>query len=209
LKKIIVIDGKWDMQSPAIQYAMMASRGADTEITGIFLTDDGSREKTEKAEAVLQKVKQECASQGVGFHSLVAAPEAQSFLNKIEALMPASLVIIGDVKFSQEMIKGGASLEALRERLSCPVTTAESLVSARHREEKPARGINWGKWLMYAIGSALMYFVFFPKVKMLNEKLFMTETVLGAIAIMAVVIVHAWIWGNTTHILPKLFKLEK
>jgi len=209
LKKIIVIDGKWDMKSPAIQYAIMASKGADTEIAGIFLTDDGSREKTEKAEAILKQVKQECASQGIGFHSVVAAPEAQSFLNRIQGLMPASLVIIGDVKFSQEMIKGGASLEALREKLSCPVTTAESLMSARHREEKPAKGIKWGIWILYAIGSALMYFVFFPNVKELNEKLFMTGSVLGAIAIMAVVVVNAWVWGNTTHILPKLFKLEK
>ena len=45
-----------------------------------------------------------------------------------------------------------------------------------------------------------MYGVFFPKIKMLNETIFMTETVIGGLAIMAVVVVHAWVWGNTTHI---------
>ena len=92
--------------------------------------------------------------------------------------------------------------------MSCPVTTAGELAGA-HAEKKTAKGTNWGKWLLYAIGSALMYFVFYPNIKQLNQKLFMSESVLGALAIMAVVIIHAWVWGNTTHILPKLFKLEK
>jgi hypothetical protein len=208
LKKIIVIDGKWDMQSPAVQYAMKASKGADTEIIGILLVTDGSATTIEKAESNLKKIKQEFSAGGIGFSSYVVSPEPQSFLKKIDELMPASLVIIGDVKFSPDMVKGGASLEALRKRLSCPVTTAAELAGA-HAEKKTAKGTNWGMWLIYAIGSALMYFVFFPNVKALNEKLFMTGTVLGALATMAVVVVHAWVWGNTTHILPKLFKLEK
>jgi hypothetical protein len=64
-------------------------------------------------------------------------------------------------------------------------------------------------WILYAIGSVLLYGVFFPRIESLNEKLFMSGTVLGGIAIMIAVVIHAWIWGNTTHILPKLFKLEK
>jgi len=208
LKKIIVIDGKWDVQSPSVQYAMKASKGADTEVVGIFLADDSGEETVEKAESYLKKVNQEFSAGGISFSSHVVSPEPRSFLKKIDDMMPASLVIIGDVKFSPDMVRGGASLEALRERLSCPVTTAGELAGA-HAEKKTAKGTNWGKWLLYAIGSALMYFVFYPNIKELNQKLFMAETVLGAVAIMAVVIIHAWVWGNTTHILPKLFKLEK
>ena len=208
MKKIIVIDGKWDVQSPSVQYAMKASKGADTEIIGMFLADDSSAETAEKAESHLKKVKQEFSAGGISFSSYVVSPEPQSFLKKIDDMMPASLVIIGDVKFSPDMVKGGASLEGLRKKLSCPVTTAGELAGA-HAEKKTAKGTNWGKWLLYAIGSALMYFVFYPNIKELNQKLFMNESVLGAIAIMAVVVVHAWVWGNTTHILPKLFKLEK
>jgi len=208
LKKIIVIDGKWDAQSPSVQYAIKASKGGDTEITGIFLAYDSSAKTAEKAELDLKKVKQEFTAGGIGFSYYVVSPEPISFLKKIDDMMPASLVIIGDVRFSPEMVKGGASLEALRKRLPCPVTTAGELAGA-HAEKKVAKGTNWGKWLIYAIASALMYFVFFPNVKALNSKLFMTGTVLGALATMAVVVVHAWVWGNTTHILPKLFKLEK
>jgi len=208
LKKIIVIDGKWDVQSQSVQYAMKASKGADTEIVGIFLADDGTAKTAEKAESNLKKVKQEFSAAGIGFSSYIVSSEPQSFLKKIDDMMPASLVIIGDVKFSPDMVKGGASLEALRKRLSCPVTTAGELAGA-HAEKKTSKGTNWGVWLIYAIGSALMYFVFFPNIKALNSKLFMTGTALGAVATMAVVIVHAWVWGNTTHILPKLFKLEK
>ena len=136
------------------------------------------------------------------------APDADAFMTKINGLMPASLVLIGEADFTAEMKKGGASIEALKEKLTCPVTTAEDLAAA-HAGKKPAKGINWGMWIIYAIGSVIMYGVFFPKIEMLNEKIFMTETVLGGIAIMVVVVIHAWVWGNTTHILPKLFKLEK
>ena len=209
MKKIIVIDGTWDTQTQAIQYALKASKGTDTEIVGVFLAADSGKETIEKAEAILKTVKQKMASERVGFSSYVVAQDAQAFMKRINDLMPASLVIIGDVKFSADMVKGGVSTEALREKLACPVTTTENIAAASHAEEKPAKGTNWAMWIFYAICSALMYFVLFPNIRMLNEKLFMTGTVLGAIATMAVVVIHAWVWGNTTHILPKLFKLEK
>ena len=208
MKRIILIDSKWDINSPALQYALKASKGADTEIAGIFLAADGSRETIDKAGATLETIKQKISSEGVGFSSHVVAPDADAFMTKINGLMPASLVLIGEADFTAEMKKGGASIEALKEKLTCPVTTAEDLAAA-HAEKKPAKGINWGMWIIYAIGSVIMYGVFFPKIEMLNEKIFMTETVLGGIAIMVVVVIHAWVWGNTTHILPKLFKLEK
>lgn len=209
LKKIIVIDGKWDTQTPTIQYAIKASKGTDTEIVGVFLAGDSGKETIEKGEAVMKTVTQKMASDGVSFSSNVVAQDAQAFMKRINDLMPASLVIIGDVKFSADMVKGGVSTEALREKLSCPVTTTGDIAAAGRAEEKPSKGTNWGMWIFYAIASALMYFVFYPKINALNEKVFMSGTMIGAIATMAVVIIHAWVWGNTTHILPKLFKLEK
>jgi hypothetical protein len=208
LKRIILIDSRWDINSPALQYALKASKGADTEIAAIFLTADDSKEAIDRAGTALDSVKQKFSSEGIGFSSHVVAPDPDSFMKKIDGLMPASLVLIGEADFTSEMKEGGASVEALREKLTCPVTTAADLAGA-HVEKKPAKGINWGKWIIYAIGSVIMYGVFFPKIRVINEKLFMTETVLGAIAIMAVVVVHAWVWGHTTQILPKLFKLEK
>jgi hypothetical protein len=208
VKKIIVIDSTWDMKSATLQYALKASKGTDTDIAGIFLTADGAQETIDKAGTVLDSVKQEFSSEGVGFSSHVAVPEAGAFMKIIDSLTPASLVLIGEANFTAEMKKGGAGIEALKEKLTCPVTTAEDLVSAQ-AENKPAKGTNWGMWILYAIGSVLLYGVFFPRIESLNEKLFMSGTVLGGIAIMIAVVIHAWIWGNTTHILPKLFKLEK
>ena len=208
MKRIILIDSTWDENSPALQYALKASKGSDSEIAGIFLTADSSKETIDKAGAALDSIKQKFSSEGIGFSSHVVAPESDAFMKKINDLMPASLVLIGEANFTAEMKKGRASVEAMKEKLACPVTTAGDLAGV-HAEKKPAKGTNWVKWGMYATGSALMYFVLFPNIKMLNEKLFMTGTVLGAIATMGVVIVHAWVWGNTTHILPKLFKLEK
>jgi hypothetical protein len=196
------------MNSQAIQYALKVSKGSDTEIAGIFLSADSTKETIDKAGTALDSVKQKFSSEGIGFSSHVVAPEPDVFMKKINSLMPASLVLIGEANFTGEMKKGGASVEALKEKLTCPVTSAEELASAK-AEKKPAKGINWGMWILYAIGSVLLYGVFFPRIEMLNEKIFMTGTVLGGIAIMVAVVIHAWVWGNTTHILPKLFKLEK
>lgn len=208
MKRIIVIDSKWDMNSTTLQYALKASKGTDTDIAGIFLTTDSSQETVDSAGAALDSVKRKFSSEGVGFSSHVAVPEPDAFMKIMNSLTPASLVLIGEANFTAEMKKGGASIEALKEKLTCPVTTAEDLASAQ-AEKKPSKGTNWGIWILYAIGSVLLYGVFFPKIPALNEKIFMTGTVLGGIAIMVAVVIHAWIWGNTTHILPKLFKLEK
>ena len=208
MKRIILIDSKWDMDSPALQYALKAAKGTDTEIAGIFLAADSSRETIDKGGAALDSVRQKLSSEEVTFSSHVVAPDADVFMKKIDGLMPASLVLIGEADFTADMKKGGASIEALREKLTCPVSTAGDL-AASHAGEKPAKDFNWGMWILYAIGSVLMYGLFYPKIESLNEKIFMSETVLGGVAIMAVVVIHAWIWGNTTTILPKLFKLEK
>ncbi|NOZ67689.1 MAG: hypothetical protein GXP46_00235 [Deferribacteres bacterium] len=209
MKKIILIDSKWDINSPAIKYVLKASKGTDTEIAGIFLVGDTGRETVEKAEAVLKSVKQGFEAEGIPFSAHVMGQDPKAFTKKIDDLMPASLVLIGEAEFSGEMARGGAGIKALKERLTCPVTTADAIAAGEHAQKKTAGGINWGKFIMYAIGSAIMYGVFFPMLKVLNGKIFMTGTVLGALAIMAAVVIHAWIWGNTTQILPKLFKLEK
>lgn len=208
MKRIILVDSKWDINSPALQYALKAAKGSDTEIAGIFLAADGSKETIDNAGTVLDSVKQKFSSEGIGFSSHIVAPEADAFMKKISDLMPSSLVLIGEANITADMKKGGASIEALKKKVTCPVTTAEDLAGAQ-AEKKPAKGTNWAMWILYAIGSVLLYGVFFPKIPVLNEKIFMTGTVLGGIAIMVAVVIHAWIWGNTTTILPKLFKLEK
>ncbi|MEK6528959.1 MAG: hypothetical protein AAB089_02350 [Nitrospirota bacterium] len=208
MKKIILIDDRWDFNSPLLQYALRASKNTDTEIVGIFLIDDRIKGTIEKAETTLRAVRQAFTSEGVNFSSHVMGADADAFLKGIDGLMPVSLVLIGDVKFSEEMVKRGISVEALKGKLTCPVTTIEAIAGA-HAEKKHAAGINWGAFIMYLIGSIIIYGVFFPMIKNLNATIFMKGNVLGAIAIMVVSVVTAWVWGNTTHILPKLFKLEK
>ena len=208
MKKIILTDDRWDFNSPLLQYALKASKSTDTEIVGIFLIDDRTKETIEKAETTLRAVRQAFTSEGINFSSHVIGADPGAFLKRIDGLMPVSLVLIGDVKFSEEMVKGGVSVKALKEKLTCPVTTIEAIAGA-HAEKKHAAGINWGTFIMYLIGSIIIYGVFFPMIKNLNATIFMKGNVLGAIAIMVVGVVTAWVWGNTTHILPKLFKLEK
>jgi hypothetical protein len=204
LKKIIVIDKTWDVQSDVLKYTLKVSKGTDTGVVGIFLAGDDRTETVEKAEEVLRDVKARFSEEGIDFSSYVVGSDPAQLVNQIKELMPASLVLIGDI----QLPSGKVEVEALRENVSCPVTTVASLESADLRKTQTL-GINWGRFALYAIGSVIMYGVFFPKIQVLNEKIFMTGTVIGGIAIMVVVAVHAWIWGNTTQILPKIFKLEK
>ncbi|MEW6602353.1 MAG: hypothetical protein AB1499_15380 [Nitrospirota bacterium] len=208
MKKIVVIDSNWVTGSPMLRYVIQASKGNDTEVCGVFLSAGGAANGAGNVKETLNAVREELASEGIGFTSVVVDPDAKDFLSKLESLKPASLVLTGSIRFSEKMKKNGVSFESLKKVMNCPVTTAEAFSSMEKKAHRSKRS-GLGKWLMYAAGSAIIYTVLFPNVKMLNEKLFMTGTVLGALATMAVVVLHAWIWGNTTHILPKLFKLEK
>ncbi|MBF0564361.1 MAG: hypothetical protein HQK89_03875 [Nitrospirae bacterium] len=208
MRRIIVIDGSLDIDSPALKYAKKASKVSDTEIAWLFLapTEEGTQSK--KIEEHLNLVRQKLEHEGVGFSSYIVAPKPLEFMNKINSLTPANLVLIGDVTFSNEMKKGGVSIESLKEKISCPIANAGT-IEAAHARKSSGKEINWGKFLLYFTGSAAIYGLFFPKIAMLNEKLFMSRSVAGALAIIGIIIVHAWVWGNTTHDLPKLFKLEK
>ncbi|HDH51179.1 MAG TPA: hypothetical protein ENH04_07210, partial [Nitrospirae bacterium] len=195
MSKIILIDEKWDFNSPISRYALKMAKGSDTEIVGVCLTGDAGDE-TSRAQAVLSGVKQKFASEGIDFSSYIIGPDPDAFMKRIDSLMPASLVILGDITFSDEMIRGGANIDAIKSKFQCPVATVDAITLSQE-EKRTAEGINWGRWIIYAIGSVLMYAVFFPKIEALNKKIFMAETVLGGLAIMVVVAVHAWIWGNT------------
>lgn len=205
MKRIIVIDDQWDMDSPLLKYALKASKAADTEIIGILPVRGAEKTQFTKLQRQLNSVGQKLASEGVSFSSYIVGTEPEEFISKIKGLTPASLVLTGEGVFSGSL-KGSITIETLKKELSCPVTTARALDST---PKKSGKGVNLISFMAYAIGSIIIYGVFFPKIITLNAKLFMSMTVPGAAAVMAVVVVHAWVWGNTVHVLPKMFKLEK
>ncbi|MBF0515588.1 MAG: hypothetical protein HQK97_00525 [Nitrospirae bacterium] len=205
MKRIIVIDNQWEMDSPVLKYALKASKAADTEIIGILPASTTDRAQVNKLMKLLNSATEILASEGVTCSSYVVGTDAEEFISKLKGFMPASLILAGDSALSV-LKKNGITLELLKKEFACPVTTARALESV---PEKNGKDINWGMFVVYAIGSLIMYGIFFPKIVTLNERLFMTMTINGAAAIIAVVVIHAWVWGNTVHILPKMFKLEK
>ncbi|MBF0463665.1 MAG: hypothetical protein HQK88_01220 [Nitrospirae bacterium] len=208
MKKILVIDDSWDINSPVLQYAIKASKAADTAIIGILPTRTGDRTQLNKLERQLNSVKERFAQDGISFNSYVVSVESEVFIDKVKALMPASLVLAGDTVFSDALKNTGVTLKTLKEALSCPVTTARSLNVAHAKADKHG-SVNWGMFVVYALCSMVMYGVLYPRIETLNIRLFMTMSVPGAVAVLAIVVVHAWVWGNTVHILPKMFNLEK
>ncbi|HDZ62762.1 MAG TPA: hypothetical protein ENH40_06430, partial [Nitrospirae bacterium] len=69
MSKIILIDEKWDFDSPISQYALKMAKGSDTEIVGVCLTADTGDETVSRAQAELSDIKQKFASEGIGFTS--------------------------------------------------------------------------------------------------------------------------------------------
>ncbi len=76
-------------------------------------------------------------------------------------------------------------------------------------DKEKKKGTNIFRFLAFAALSVVSYFVFFPYIDKLNHLIFMKGTFLGALAVMAVVPVHAYIYGSFTEYLPKWLGLEK
>ena len=217
MKRILVVSQKLDMNSPAVRYGETIAKKEDAEVAFLFVVPSsmttpewiGTQERDvkdalEKAKEVEASLKQHFDKEGIRSSFRAIRFEPGIFKKEISALMPADLIIAGQLEFSHEAAEQGiSSIADLGAAFSCPVIDAEAM----ENHFKPISSKLWMRFMLYGIGSAFMYFGFFPHIKDLN-KFFMTNGALSGLAIMAVVATHAWIYGNTTECLPKFIKMD-
>ena len=98
-----------------------------------------------------------------------------------------------------------ALLEDISLRYKCPAIPLSALLP----EKRKGRGKTLTRALIFGVLSACSYFLFFPQLDKLNHAIYMKGTILGAIAVMVTVPIHAYIYGSFTEVIPKLLGLEK
>ncbi len=160
------------------------------------------KKEIEKAKRYAKEVSEHFDKHGIACSSYVIKFEKGEFMEKMRALMPVDLVVTDKLEFPPDL--GVKSITDLSAHFKCPVIDAEAV----YKTFKPVSAKLWMKFVLYGIGSAFMYFVFFPHLEELN-KFYMAGNIIGAIAIMATVAIHAWVYGNTMECLPKFIKLDK
>jgi len=217
MKKILLVGQKLDMNSPAVRYGETIAKKEDAEVAFLFVvpssitTPDwmGTQERgvenaLKKAKEVGANLKRHFDEEGIRSSFRAIRFQAGIFKKEMAALMPADLIVAGQLEFSHEAADQGiTSIADLGAAFSCPVIDAQAMED----HFKPVSKKLWLKFMLYGTGSAFMYFGFFPYVKHLNN-FFMTNGIISGLAIMVVVAAHAWIYGNTAECIPKFIKMD-
>nr|HID58252.1 universal stress protein [Desulfobacterales bacterium] len=218
MKRILLLEQKLDESTTAIQYAYRIAKRDGAEVLCLFLIPSSMTtadwietqervvgEDIKKAERIGMRIKQRFEDEGIRFSYRAIRFQPTIFMKELEASMPVDLVIAGRLTSPVEVADLGlGSIGDLGVRLNCPVIDAEAM----QKSFEPISPRLWRRFILYGIGSALMYFVFFPNIKHLN-KFYMGGGILAGLAIMVTVAVHAWVYGSTTECLPKFIRMDK
>lgn len=219
VSRILLLGQNLDIDSLAIRYATELAKGKGGEIVSLIpvspmessleptiewieAQERRVKEEMEKAKRHAKEITEYFDKHGIACSSQVIKFEKEKFMEKMEALMPVDLVITDKVEFPSDL--GIKSITDLSTHFNCPVIDAEAM----YKTFKPVSAKVWMKFLLYGIGSAFMYFVFFPHLQELN-KFYMAGSIIGGIAIMVTAAIHAWVYGNTMECLLKFIKLDK
>ncbi len=131
--------------------------------------------------------------------------DGDAVMDAIAEFMPADIILTGKLEFDALALPGIHNLEELSSHLHCPVLPVDRLAV----DEKPKAKVKWLRFAIYGGLSAAIYLFFFPQIDRLNHSLFMKGTILGGIAVMVVVALHAFIYGSFTEFLPRFMGLDK
>ena len=152
-----------------------------------------------------ERMASELEAKGQDFRWQMVKGSADAIMNAISEFMPADIILTGKLDFETLALKGIHNLEELSGHVHCPVLPAERLAV----DEGPKTKSNLLLFALFGVLSAASYFLFFPQINRLNYSLFMKGTFLGAIAVMLVVGLHAYIYGSFTEYLPRFMGLDK
>lgn len=218
MKRILLLEQKLDENTAAVLYAARIAREEGAEVSCLFLIPSSMttadwietqerlvKEGLEKAERVGINIKRRFEDEGVRFYYRAIRFQPTVFMKELEKTKPVDMVIAGKLAFPVEVVDlGVGSVADIGARLNCPVIDAEAM----QKSFAPISSKLWRRFILYGIGSALIYSVFFPHLKDLN-KFYMGGGILAGLAIMVTVGIHAWIYGSTMECLPKFIKLDK
>ena len=169
------------------------------------MSDASGKEGLERAERIGTSITRRFEDAGVRFSYRAIRFQPTVFMKELEETKPVDMVIAGKLAFPLEVSDlGVGSISDIGVRLNCPVIDAEAM----QKSLEPISQKLWRRFILYGMGSVLIYSVFFPHLKDLNT-FYMAGGVLAGLAIMATVGIHAWVYGSAMECLPKFIKLDK
>jgi hypothetical protein len=218
MEKILFVENLTDEKSSKVDHAIAIAEKKDLELSALFVIPvrqdvpnfpEVQAEQFKKAETKVsqfaEKKAAELKDRGRPFSWKVVQSTATTFMEAMEVFAPVDIIMTGKIDLEPFAEKGIKTLEDISMRFGCPVLPVEGLMA----DEEKAKGKGYLRFLLFAALSAASYLVFFPYIDKLNHLIFMKGTFLGALAVMAVVPVHAYIYGSFTEYLPKWLGMEK
>ena len=152
-----------------------------------------------------ERMAAELEAKGQDFRWQMVKGTGDAIMNAISEFMPADIILTGKLDFETLALKGIHNLEELSGQVHCPVLPVERLAAGEELKDKT----NLLRFALFGGLSAASYLLFYPQIDRLNHALFMRGTVLGGIAVMVVVGLHAYIYGSFTEYLPRFMGLDK
>jgi hypothetical protein len=217
MEKIVFVE-EIDREPKNISYALQIAKKKGAKLSALFLIpvvvetvdwievqEKQIKEKEDKVASLAMNIEEDCKKQGISFEWKVVQYRPRAFIKAIEEFSPAELIIVGDMDLKPLAEEGIKHLEDISARFNCPVLSIKTLLP----REKASKGKVFTRMAFFGALSALSYFVFFPQIDKLNHVIYMKGTLLGALAVLLTVPLHAYIYGSFTECIPKLLGLEK
>ena len=218
MEKILFVENLTDEKSSKVDHAISIAEKKDLELSALFVIPvrqdvpnfpEVQAEQIKKAETQVSQFAENKAAElkdkGLPFAWKVVQSTATTFMESMEAFTPVDVIITGSIDLDPLAEKGIKTLEDISSRFGCPVLPVEGLLADKDK----AKGTSFFRFLVFAGLSVMSYFVFFPYIDKLNHLIYMKGTLLGALAVMVTVPIHAYIYGSFTEYFPKWLGLEK
>ncbi|MBA2849588.1 hypothetical protein G4V39_08500 [Thermosulfuriphilus ammonigenes] len=217
MEKIIFIE-QTDRESKHLPNVIEIARSKGAELVGLFLIPvsletadwiETQEKQLKEAEARIktfaEKMAQEAQRAGVSLNWRIVHYTPRAFMKTMAEIGPADIIIVGELDLDPLAEEGIKHLEDISIRMRCPVLSIKTLMP----EEATSKKKVLARMAFFGALSAASYFLFFPQIDKLNHLIYMKGNILGALAVMATVPFHAYIYGSFTECIPKILGLEK
>lgn len=201
LAQVVEIAERNGAELSAVFFIRVSLETADWIEVQEKLTADAEK----RANNYAQKIRENLEGKGVSFTWQVVQLTPSAFIKALEEAVPADIIIAGRMDLDVLSEKGIKHLEDISVLFGCPVMPVSSLLP----EKVKHKGKALVRFAGFAALSAASYLLFFPQIAKLNNLIYMKGTILGGLAVMVTVPIHAYIYGSFTDYIPKLLGLEK
>lgn len=218
MKRMLFIENAVDEKSSKLGHAIDVAKNRGLELSAVFVIsvrldvadwvevqEKNVKEAETKVTNFAKKIEAELKDKGPPFRWNVVRSVSDPLIQALEAFTPTDIIVAGNIDLEPLREKGIKNLEDLSSHLRSPIVPLDRLWAGETKAKRP----NLFRFLAFACISAASYFIFFPQIDRLNHAIFMKGTILGGIAVMVVVGIHAYCYGSFTEYFPKFFGLDK